>query len=184
MGCFAWPIVAQVLNIARIDVYACRLAPTRLSAPRSFLEGNYDQPTVTDCIHHADRLLERFLLVEELTYAIGHGAVGATTNPNIVLNVLNKEMHLWEDRIYAHHRREPDVVGERSRLEADRGDGRAWRRSAAADLRAQRRVEGPPSIQTNPMFYRNCEAIVAQARHFADLAPNMQVKMPVTQPPA
>ena len=32
--------------------------------------------------------------VEELTYAIGHGAVGATTNPNIVLNVLNKEMHL------------------------------------------------------------------------------------------
>ena len=27
--------------------------------------------------------------IEELTYAIGHGAVGATTNPNIVLNVLN-----------------------------------------------------------------------------------------------
>ncbi|MCB0136039.1 MAG: transaldolase, partial [Caldilineaceae bacterium] len=39
--------------------------------------------------------------IEELTYAIGHGAVGATTNPNIVLNVLNKEMHLWEDRIRA-----------------------------------------------------------------------------------
>ena len=38
--------------------------------------------------------------VEELTYAIERGAVGATTNPNIVLNVLSKEMHLWRDRIY------------------------------------------------------------------------------------
>jgi transaldolase len=41
--------------------------------------------------------------------------------------------------------------------------------------------KGRLSIQTNPMFYRNCEAIVAQARHFNTLAPNMQVKMPVTE---
>ncbi len=45
-------------------------------------------------------------------------------------------------------------------------------------------VKGRLSIQTNPMFYRNCEAIVAQARHFDTLAPNMQVKMPVTAAPA
>jgi transaldolase len=38
---------------------------------------------------------------EELTYAISHGAVGATSNPTIVHNVLKKEMHLWEDRIRA-----------------------------------------------------------------------------------
>src|SRR5512143_850272 len=37
--------------------------------------------------------------VEELTYAIEHGAVGATTNPTIVLGVLKKEAHLWRDRI-------------------------------------------------------------------------------------
>src|SRR5450756_735135 len=37
--------------------------------------------------------------VEELTYAIEHGAVGATTNPTIVGEVLKKEMHLWRDRI-------------------------------------------------------------------------------------
>ena len=30
--------------------------------------------------------------VEELTYAIERGAVGATTNPTIVLEVLRKEM--------------------------------------------------------------------------------------------
>ena len=37
--------------------------------------------------------------VEELTYAIERGAVGATTNPTIVGDVLKKEMHLWRERI-------------------------------------------------------------------------------------
>ena len=35
--------------------------------------------------------------IEELTYGIDNGAVGATTNPTIVVNVLNKELHLWEE---------------------------------------------------------------------------------------
>jgi len=39
--------------------------------------------------------------IEELTYAIEHGAVGATCNPVIVGEVLKKEMHLWRDRICA-----------------------------------------------------------------------------------
>jgi transaldolase len=119
--------------------------------------------------------------IEELTYAIGHGAVGATTNPNIVLNVLTKEMHLWEDRIYAIIAENPTwteaevswkLIEEMAVRGADllhptfeRNDGH----------------KGRLSIQTNPMFYRNCEAIVAQARHFNTLAPNMQVKMPVTR---
>ena len=38
--------------------------------------------------------------VEELTFAVDHGAVGATSNPTIVLAVLKKEMHLWHDRIH------------------------------------------------------------------------------------
>src|SRR5579884_948886 len=37
--------------------------------------------------------------IEELTYSIEHGAVGATCNPVIVLGVLKKEMNLWKDRI-------------------------------------------------------------------------------------
>ena len=35
-------------------------------------------------------------------------------------------------------------------------------------------------MQTNPTFYRNAEAIVAQAMHFHGLAPNIQVKIPAT----
>jgi len=37
--------------------------------------------------------------IEELTYSIEHGAVGATCNPVIVLGVLKKEMNFWKDRI-------------------------------------------------------------------------------------
>ena len=36
---------------------------------------------------------------QELGYAIDHGAVGATCNPVIVVDVLKREMHLWKDRI-------------------------------------------------------------------------------------
>jgi len=32
--------------------------------------------------------------IKELTYAIENGAVGATTNPTIVSNVLNQEMDI------------------------------------------------------------------------------------------
>src|SRR3990172_5811297 len=37
--------------------------------------------------------------IGELTYSIEHGAVGATSNPVIVGQVLQKEMHLWQGRI-------------------------------------------------------------------------------------
>jgi transaldolase len=118
--------------------------------------------------------------VQELTYALGHGAVGATTNPNIVLNVLKQEMHLWEDRIREIIAENPtwsesEVTWMLIEEMAVRGAGLlqpTWESNGGR--------KGRLSIQTNPMFYRNCAAILAQARHFAALAPNMQVKMPVT----
>jgi len=42
-------------------------------------------------------------------------------------------------------------------------------------------LKGRISMQTNPTFYRNAEAIVAQATHFHGLAPNIQAKIPVTR---
>jgi hypothetical protein len=38
--------------------------------------------------------------IQELTYSLDHGAVGATCNPVIVGEVLKKEMPLWKDRIH------------------------------------------------------------------------------------
>ena len=43
--------------------------------------------------------VERLVSLAELGYAIDHGAVGATCNPVIVVEVLKREMHLWKDRI-------------------------------------------------------------------------------------
>ncbi|MGB3216086.1 MAG: transaldolase family protein [Anaerolineae bacterium] len=119
--------------------------------------------------------------LDELTYAIGNGAVGATTNPQIVLAVLKKEMHLWRDRIHQIIAEnptwgEPEVAWRLIEEMATRGAALlqpAWKRHAGR--------KGRLSIQTNPMFYRDWEAIVAQARDFDTLAPNMQVKMPVTK---
>ena len=36
-------------------------------------------------------------------------------------------------------------------------------------------------MQTSPTFFRDAEALVEQAVHFDSLAPNIQVKIPVTQ---
>lgn len=41
--------------------------------------------------------------------------------------------------------------------------------------------KGRLSIQTNPINYRNAPAIIEQAVRFSGLAPNMQVKVPVTK---
>lgn len=118
--------------------------------------------------------------VEELNYAIGHGAVGATTNPSIVLGVLKKEMPLWKDRIY-------QIINDNPTWAEDQV---AWQLIEEMAVKGaellkpvydkENGLKGRISIQTNPMFYRNAEAIVAQTLHFNTLAPNMQVKIPVT----
>src|ERR1035438_10272894 len=46
---------------------------------------------------------------------------------------------------------------------------------------AQGGRNGRLSIQTDPRFYRNTEAIVEQAERFSALAPNMIVKIPATE---
>jgi transaldolase len=118
--------------------------------------------------------------VEELTYAVENGAVGATTNPNIVVNVLKKEMHLWEARIRQMIVENPTWSEEQItwRLIEEMAVHGAGFLKPAFDLHLGKK--GRLSIQTNPMYYRNARAIAEQAVHFSTLAPNMQVKIPVT----
>ncbi|HPV05096.1 MAG TPA: transaldolase family protein [Myxococcota bacterium] len=119
--------------------------------------------------------------ISELEYAISHGAVGATTNPTIVLGVLKKEMHLWSDRIVQLIRDNPtwgeaEVAWRLIELMAVRG---------AELLRptfyATAGKKGRLSIQTNPQYWRDPAALAAQAIHFNGLAENMQVKIPATE---
>jgi transaldolase len=118
--------------------------------------------------------------VEELNYAIQRGAVGATSNPVIVLTVLKKEMHLWMDFIHQTIRDHPTW----SEIEV------GWKvyESLAVNgaklllpvFEREQCKRGRLSIQTNPAFYRNSAAILEQAEYFHSLSPNMQVKVPAT----
>jgi len=117
---------------------------------------------------------------QELAYAIEHGAVGATCNPVIVVDVLKREMAVWKERIAALAREMPVATEHEI----------AWRvvdemtvqgaALLAPVFEAQGGRNGRLSVQTDPRHYRNPDAILAQADHFAGLAPNIIVKIPVT----
>ncbi|MGB9486012.1 MAG: transaldolase family protein [Terriglobia bacterium] len=119
--------------------------------------------------------------LDELSYALENGAVGATCNPVIAISVLKREINFWRSRILELLRKMPSATEEQI----------GWRlveemsaRAAALlvpAFKAHRGRNGRLSIQTDPRFYRNTEAIVEQAAHFNQLAPNMIVKVPVTR---
>ena len=46
--------------------------------------------------------------VEDLTYSIAHGAVGATCNPSIAVAVLKQELAAWKPRILELAAAEPE----------------------------------------------------------------------------
>src|SRR5580700_4711230 len=118
--------------------------------------------------------------IQELTYSIEHGAVGATCNPVIVLGVLKKEMSFWKHRIRS-------LIEERSTATEDQIGWQLVREvsvKAAGLLKpvfeAHQGKNGRLSIQTDPRLFRDAKAIVEQAEEFNRLAPNMIVKIPVT----
>jgi transaldolase len=119
--------------------------------------------------------------IEELTYSIDHGAVGATCNPVIVVDVLKKEMPLWKDRIVAMVRELPKASEEEvawKLVEEMSAKGAALLKPVFDQYQGW---NGRLSIQTDPRFHRDGERIVEQAVHFDSLAPNMIVKIPVTK---
>jgi len=119
--------------------------------------------------------------INELKHAIDNGAVGATSNPVIVGEVLKKEMHLWKDRL-------AQIIEE---LPTATEDDVTWKLIEEISVKGAELLKptfdrengkkGRLSIQTDPKYYRNSELIVKQAVHFNSLAPNMIVKIPVTK---
>jgi transaldolase len=119
--------------------------------------------------------------IDELTYSIEHGGVGATCNPVIVVGVLKKEMAAWKDRIRA-------LVDEMSTATEDHIGWQIVREISikAAGLlhpifEQQKGRNGRLSIQTDPRIYRDTKGIVEQTIEFSQLAPNIIVKIPVTR---
>ncbi|MBX9601656.1 MAG: transaldolase family protein [Bryobacteraceae bacterium] len=118
--------------------------------------------------------------LEELRYSMDHGAVGATCNPVIVLGVLKKEMARWRERILALIREQPEWDEDRIAWRIVEEISVSASRLLLPVFEAERGRNGRLSIQTDPRKYRSAAEIVEQAVRFADLAPNMIVKIPVT----
>lgn len=118
--------------------------------------------------------------IQELSYSIEHGGVGATCNPVIVVEVLKKEMPLWKDRIAGLIRDMPTATE----------DTIAWRLVEEMSVKAaelllpiferEKGRNGRLSVQTDPRLFRDADAMVEQAVRFSALAPNIIVKIPVT----
>jgi transaldolase len=118
--------------------------------------------------------------LEELSYSIENGAVGATCNPVIVLDVLKQEMHLWKDRIAALIEERP-AASEREIAWALVEEISATRSGMLTHIfDEQKGKNGRLSIQTDPILYRDTRALIEQATRFSKLAKNMIVKIPAT----
>jgi transaldolase len=119
--------------------------------------------------------------IEELTYSIEHGAVGATCNPSIAVTVLKQELPFWKPRIQELAKSFPQATE----------DEIAWMVVEEMSANAAKLLKpifdrekgrnGRLSIQTDPRNYRNSDAMLTQAIRFIMLAPNMIVKIAATR---
>jgi transaldolase len=116
----------------------------------------------------------------ELSTAISNGAVGATSNPVIVATVLKKGLKEWEPEIRKIISSHPNYTE----------DEIAWGLiekmgvKAAALLYpifiASKGKRGRLSIQINPKYFNNKDLMVQQATQLNKIAPNLNIKLPVT----
>jgi transaldolase len=119
--------------------------------------------------------------VSELEYAVSFGAVGATANPTIVMDVWKAAPTEWRDRVRALAEERPDST------EIDL----AWAIVEEMSMRAAPLLrpafdasggrQGRLSMQTDPTLFRSFDRMLAQGEHFAGLAPNIIVKFPATE---
>jgi transaldolase len=119
--------------------------------------------------------------VGELEYALSFGAVGATANPTIVMDVWRAEPDLWRERV-----REL-AVDHDAWTEVEL----AWAIVGEMSVRGAALLEpvfarqagrqGRLSIQTDPTLFRSVDRMVAQGVEFDALAPNVIVKFPATR---
>jgi transaldolase len=119
--------------------------------------------------------------IEELTYSISHGGVGATCNPSIAVAVLKKEMATWKPRIKELAREMPEATEDEISWKIVEEISANAARLLLPIFEREKGRNGRLSIQTDPRNYRNSAAMLAQALRFNQLAPNMIVKIAATR---
>ncbi len=118
--------------------------------------------------------------IKELSAAVKNGAVGATTNPVIVHNVITGEEEYWSELVNK-------ILSENKN---DLDSEVAWKvikeiGKQAAELLypAFQKYDGKRgrlSLQVNPEFYNNSELLIKHAEELASVAENTAIKIPCT----
>jgi len=118
--------------------------------------------------------------VNDIAFAMEHGAVGATSNPFLVGTVLDAELECYTSLIN-------ETIADNSTATED---DIAWiinehmvGECAKQLYPVHQETEGKSgymSIQTNVKYYRNADKMIAQALRFKNIAPNVMVKIPAT----
>lgn len=119
--------------------------------------------------------------VDELEYAIEHGAVGATANPTIVHDVWKKDPRRWSSRVRGLAAERPvatEVELAWSVVEEMSSAGARLLQPAFERFAGR---QGRLSMQTDPTFWRSPEQMLAQGLEFTKVAPNIIVKFPATR---
>lgn len=116
----------------------------------------------------------------ELEDAVANGAVGATSNPTIVGEVLKKELDVWRPRVRRIAAERPTATDVEITWQVIEEMAVRGAAILAPVYDRERGRKGRLSIQTNPTYFRDPARMLDQGRRFADLAPNLQVKFPAT----
>ena len=117
----------------------------------------------------------------ELSEAVARGAVGATSNPVIVSTVVAESADTWTPVLQRLHRDHPGASDA----------ALAWKWIDAIAVAASRVLrpvyertngaQGFLNVQVSPEHARDAKTMIEHARHFASLAPNVAVKIPLTK---
>lgn len=117
----------------------------------------------------------------ELAYAVENKAVGATTNPVIVLNVLKKELTDWEPTINQIIEENPTFSEDEVAWEMIKRMGKKASLLLLPKFKETNGKQGRISFQTNAKFYNNADKMVAHACELASTVKNSQIKAPTSK---
>lgn len=119
--------------------------------------------------------------LDELEYALSYGAVGATANPTIVVDVWNKDPASWRKRVASLAIERPGTTVSDLAWAVVEQMSVAGAELLEPVFEAEGGRQGRLSVQTNPMLFRAPERMVEQAVRFSAFAPNIIVKLPATR---
>lgn len=120
--------------------------------------------------------------LRELGEAVEEGAVGATSNPVIVNQVVQHDAATWTPILDQLIVSNPTATEDAITWKLIHEVGKRAALLLAPVYEATQRAKGYLSMQVNPKLYRDTDAMVAHARELATTAPNIAIKVPATVP--